>query len=391
MMGPHDINLRHLAAHAAIVASGSVSDAARRVHLSQPAVTQGLAKLERQFALPLFVRRPDGMAPTEAGRLLALRAEAMIRLIGARLPTSAQIRAFLALAREGSYPAAAAATGLSATSIHRAVADLGVAMGTPVVERHGRSLLLTHRGRDAARRFALVVSEIESALVELAGVAGRETGRIAIGAMPLSRSRLLPDTIAAFHRLYPDIGISVTEGSYAELVAPLRDGRIAMMLGALRDDPVPDLAQHALFRDAPVVVGRVGHPLSGIAGLSGDALVASPWIVPAEGTPLRALWCRMFEGLDTKPPQVAIECGSVITIRHLLAGSDYLTLLSPDQVAVEIAAGMLAVIGPAPGKLDRIIGVTTRIDWRPTPLEARFLATVSDVASGFDTNMVRKD
>ena len=49
-----DVNLRHLRAFLAIMESGSVTAAAREVHLTQPAVTQGIAKLELRFGVPLF-------------------------------------------------------------------------------------------------------------------------------------------------------------------------------------------------------------------------------------------------------------------------------------------------------------------------------------------------
>ena len=44
-MNPDQFNIRHLAAMAAVVELGSVSLAARAVNLTQPAVTQGIAKL----------------------------------------------------------------------------------------------------------------------------------------------------------------------------------------------------------------------------------------------------------------------------------------------------------------------------------------------------------
>jgi hypothetical protein len=52
-MSPFDLNIRHLAAHVAIATTGPLSEAARRIHLSQPAVTQAMAKLERQLGTPL--------------------------------------------------------------------------------------------------------------------------------------------------------------------------------------------------------------------------------------------------------------------------------------------------------------------------------------------------
>jgi hypothetical protein len=65
-----------------------------------------------------------------------------------------------------------------------------------------------------------------------------------------------------------------------------------------------------------------------------------------------------------------------MTIRQLLVGGDYLTLLSYDQLALELEAGLLADIGPAPGAISRTIGLTTRADWRATRLQRQFMAAV---------------
>lgn len=375
------LNIRHLAAFAAVVESGSVSAAARIVNLTQPAITQAVAKLEHQLGLRLFDRRPGGMAPTDAARLLAVRAEAALRLIGSRRVTAAQIRAFVALARAGSYSGAAANIGIAEASLHRAVGDLSLVLGR-LVERRGRGVALTRRGVATARNLRLALAELRSALAELADLEGREVGRIAVGAMPLSRARLLPEAVTAFHVRYPQVDIAIAEGSHVELLGPLRDGEIDLMIGALRDpSPGNDLVQSPLFADHPVIVARAGHPLAAAGGAVDPAAMARfPWIVPSEGTPLRILWRRMFDALGLPAPHVPIECGSVITIRQLLIGSDFLTLLSPDQVAVELEAGWLARIGEAPGAVSRTIGVTTRAGWRPTRLQSRFVEMVGDAA-----------
>jgi LysR family transcriptional regulator of gallate degradation len=373
-MDPIALNIRHLGAVAAIVKGGSISKAARAVNLTQPAITQGIAKLERQLGLPLFERRPGGMLPTEAATLLAARAEAALRLIGNAHATAAQIRAFVALARGGSYAAAAAETGLAEASLHRAVADLSLVMGNRLVDRRGRGVALTRRGIVVARHFSLALTELRSGIAELAALQGREVDRIMIGAMPLSRARLLPNAVAAFHGAHPQVDIAIAEGSHVELVGPLRDGEIDMMVGALRDpSPGDDLRQMPLFADRPVIIARPDHPLVGRDPLGPADLTGFPWIVPGEGTPLRDLWRRMFAATGVDAPHVPIESGSVMTVRQLLIGSDFLTLLSPDQVAMELRAGWLVKIADAPGELSRMIGVTTRADWRPTPMQDRFL------------------
>lgn len=378
-MDPLALNSRHLRAMVAIVDSGRISSAARAVHLTQPAVTQGLAKLEAQIGLPLFDRRADGMVPTPAARILAPRAEAALRRIGSRHATSAQIRAFLALADTGSYAAAATVTGLSEASLHRAVGDLSISLGQCLVDRRGRGVALTGRGAVVARNFRLALAELRSGIAELAALHGREVGRIVIGAMPLSRARLLPQAIGLFHARHPQVDLTIVEGSHAELVGPLRDGEIDLLVGALRMEAPDGIAQRPLFDDRPIIIGRAGHPLAARGGtVDPRDLTTYPWIVPAPGTPLRTLWSAMFTAAGIEPPHVPIECGSVIMVRQILVGSDFLTLLSTDQVKVELEAGWLAAIGDAPGAIGRTIGISTRDDWRPTALQTCFI----DILSG---------
>ncbi|MCX4241683.1 LysR family transcriptional regulator [Paraliomyxa miuraensis] len=53
-----------------VVRSGSVSAAARELHVTQSAVSQSLAKLEAEVGAQLFVRRPRRLVPTPAGTRL---------------------------------------------------------------------------------------------------------------------------------------------------------------------------------------------------------------------------------------------------------------------------------------------------------------------------------
>jgi LysR family transcriptional regulator, regulator for genes of the gallate degradation pathway len=78
---------------------------------------------------------------------------------------------------------------------------------------------------------------------------------------------------------------------------------------------------------------------------------------------------------------VPIECGSVITIRQILRDSDFLTLLSPDQVALELKGGWLVKICDAPDTLIRTIGITTRAGWRPTVIQGAFLTIITAIAN----------
>jgi LysR family transcriptional regulator, low CO2-responsive transcriptional regulator len=63
----HRVTLRQLRALAAVVDAGTITRAAEALHVTAPAVTQQLQKLEAYAGMPLFERTPDGIRATEAG------------------------------------------------------------------------------------------------------------------------------------------------------------------------------------------------------------------------------------------------------------------------------------------------------------------------------------
>ncbi|MFK8015428.1 MAG: LysR substrate-binding domain-containing protein [Gammaproteobacteria bacterium] len=377
-MTEQKINLRHLQAFVKIYELGTLLKAARAIHITQPALTQGLARLEDLLEVRLFDRQHDGMHPSTAARVLYPRARNAQSLIRSRKLTFTHLRAFTALARAGSYADASAATGLARASLHRSVADLEGLLNVKLVQRRGRGVELTPVGSATSRRFRLALNELSAAADEIRSLDGRAVGRVRIGAMPLSRARVLPTAIVAFRKTHPDCRLAIAEGSHAELVEPLRDGEFDFLIGALRTPlPGPDLEQKPLFTDSPVIVARRDHPLARLKK-SPNVLALSrfEWCLPARGVPLREGCEKLFLEAGLEPPSVKIECGSVLLIRQVLMHSDCLTVLSPDQVAVELKSGWVTVIGAPPDALQRTIGLIYREDWRPTATQEAFVATL---------------
>jgi DNA-binding transcriptional LysR family regulator len=64
------MNLNHLAIFHAVAEAGSVTRAAERLCISQPAVSKQLRELERSLGMALFHRLSKGIQLTEAGQLL---------------------------------------------------------------------------------------------------------------------------------------------------------------------------------------------------------------------------------------------------------------------------------------------------------------------------------
>ena len=285
--------------------------------------------------------------------------------------TTAHVRGLINLAEAGSFMRAADSAGVSVPALHRAVRDLEQLSGTALVERRGRGVGLTRAGTTLAQGFNLAHAELTTALEE----SGGKGGRLAIGAMALSRSLLLPATLADLLRDHPAARVDVVEGSYLELVELLRSGRIDMLIGALRDHPGRELLQEPLFADRLTIIGRAEHPLAcREAGF--EELAAYPWIVARRASGLLDRWQQMFDRADKPRPDAPIQCGSVALIRGVLVRSDFLTLLSPDQVSAEIDSGSLVTIQSCVPDTMRTIGAITRRDWYPTALQEQFMAVL---------------
>jgi molybdate transport repressor ModE-like protein len=126
------LDLTRLRVLAAVARTGSVTAAARELHYAQPSVSHHLARLETEAGIPLLERAGRGVRLTEAGRMLAERAEEII----ARVAAAQRELDALAGLRAGRVRLAAFPSAL-ATVVPAAVAGLRAAhpgLGVTLVE-----------------------------------------------------------------------------------------------------------------------------------------------------------------------------------------------------------------------------------------------------------------
>lgn len=72
------MEIRELRAFVAVVEAGAMSKAARRLHVSQPALSQTITALERRLGVRLLVRTSTGVQVTDAGTTLLGEARAVL-------------------------------------------------------------------------------------------------------------------------------------------------------------------------------------------------------------------------------------------------------------------------------------------------------------------------
>ncbi|GLR66160.1 transcriptional regulator [Acidocella aquatica] len=402
-------NLRHLFATAAVAQRGSIGQAAHAIHLSQPAVTQAIAKLEATLGNPLFERASNGMAPTPAGRQFAARISRALDWLKTgerafspppalhRLATTVQLRALIAVVENRGFSTSARALGLAQQSIHRAIRDLEALCGQPLFLRTPHGLDPTHEARALARAAGLAFAEIRQGMDEVRESLGFMDGRLNIGCLPLARTHLLPTAATRLLAQFPDVRLRIIDGPYGELLHGLRHGELDLIIGALRAPaPAADIHQDAYFSEHLRIAVRAGHPILSAPTPSLENLAALEWIVPREGTPARAHFTNFFTAGGLAAPSRVIECSSLVAARGLLLQSNRAAILSLSQIRYELLSGQLAVLPqPIPGS-SRPIGLTFRDNWKPTRVQAAFIDCIAKIvdedleAGGNGTNRLEE-
>jgi len=370
-------SLRHLKLFESVARLRSVRKASEECHLSQPAVTQAIAKLEEQTGVTLLDRRASGTYANEFGTIFQRRTQrlfdqieralvalgvpnshAPIPLVASRI-TRSQIRSLTAIVENGSFAQAARALGVSQTSLQRAARDLERTLRMPLFIQTARAIKVAMR-------------EMEAALDELEAARGNFGGKIVIGAMLLTGSVVLASVLQEFMAAYPNANVHVWSGTAEDTMKYLRAGDLDVVIGLLREPPLEDLVGVALAETPFVVVGRKNHPLAKKRAVTLSDIGKYEWIVGTPGATRRARFDGLFP--EQRRPKARLATCSLPIIRLSLAQSDSLTLLTSYELLHEedaLTAIDFGPIEPVPS-----IGLAVRENWLPTQLQTNFLDLV---------------
>jgi len=362
----------------------SVRRASEECNLSQPAVTQALAKLEQQIGAVLLERRASGSYLNELGEIFHRRTtrlfeqfEQALTILGvpedtapviAKRISRSQARSLIAIVESGSFAQAAQSLELSQASLQRAARDLEGNLKKSIYYRTAAGVMVTPAGVEFGRRIKLATQEIEWGIQEIEAARGSVASQIAIGAMPFGGSMLLASVLDAFVQANPKVDVKIVNESASEMLKRLRDGEVDFVIGLVQETTADDLVNEALARTPYTVVARRGHKLARQGEIRLEDLLQYDWVVGTPGSSRRACFERMFEG--GPGPKTSIATSALPIVRHLLLRSDRLALMTSYEVMHEsdLTALPFGPAGPAPA-----IGVTMRAGWLPTALHQEFI------------------
>lgn len=383
-------NLRHMRVFLETARSGSVSVAAERCMLSQPAATQALRRLEADLGAPLLTRRARRFIPTECGAYFVPRAEAALDFLHAgarvalrghqgrrpfdRLVTAAQLRTLIAVANTGSFTLAAQDLGLSQPTVHRAARCLEDIAAVPFFAVTPAGVELTPAAQAFAVAAKLARTEIRQGIEEITRELGQERGTFNLGSLPLPRTSIVPRATHAMIASTVGVQIRVVDGRYPELLRSLREGDLDCLIGALRDPlPAEDVVQEPLFQDELAIVAHPRHPLAGRRGVTLDDTLVYPWVAPPKNTPTGTYLFETLRIQERPLTPVRVVSSSLVMLRGILAMGDYVSIISRHQISTEEQDGHIVALDIDLTGNRRWVGLTYRASWRPTGTQRQFL------------------
>lgn len=125
------------------------------------------------------------------------------------MDTLLNLRAFLAVARAGSFSAAARQTGVATSVIAKRIDQLEGATGTRLFQRTTRSMQLSEAGQNWIRRVQSLVADLDDVLAEVSRTDRELGGPLRVKAPTTMTILYLADMLAEFQRLHPKIVLDV--------------------------------------------------------------------------------------------------------------------------------------------------------------------------------------
>lgn len=251
------------------------------------------------------------------------------------------LAAFLAVATDRSFSAAARRLNRTQPAISQAVKRIEDELGERLFDRSSRDGTLTEAGRllqDYAQRLLGLASEAQTAVQELQQM---RRGRVIVGANEAAVHTLLPH-IEKFTALHPQVGVEVRRVPSRQIAGAVLDRSIDF--GILTFQPADRGVQTiALGGDDIVLLTAPTHPLAARRRVTLEEVGKQVVIAHNDPSPTRDRVLRAYERRRTSI-NIQISLPSLDGIKRAVEMGIGVALLPRRCALTEIARGHLAAV-----------------------------------------------
>jgi DNA-binding transcriptional LysR family regulator len=251
-----------------------------------------------------------------------------------------QLKAFLAIAEAKTFTAGARRVNVTQAAISMQIRQLEDEVGLPIFTRTPRRVILTEAGEYLLERARKILREHDSALAEIAEVAGAEYGRLRIGsASGTFAMHQLPLIMSGLRAKFPHAELTVSAGTSEKLVDKMMHGEIDTAFVSLPVDNL-NVTTESLFSDEIVAIAHPKHPLAKEKYISAATLAGEKLILGERGGNTRRMIDEFFNAANVRP-NITMELSRQEAINIMVENNLGVGMAGAKSVAREIRDGKL--------------------------------------------------
>ncbi|MCE8023199.1 LysR family transcriptional regulator [Billgrantia aerodenitrificans] len=198
------------------------------------------------------------------------------------------LRLFVAVCQEKNIARAAAREFITPSAVSRRIAEIESTVGLPMLIRHHRGISVTPAGEVVLRHAEDVLASLESLGAELSSFFSGIRGTVKISANLSSIVQFLPEDIASFKRMFPDVRVELEEQNTIEVIDMVARGEVDF--GICNDIPETDNFTKLNYRaDRLSVIMSRSHAQAGVAQTSFSSLLEDSFVALRGDSALTAL------------------------------------------------------------------------------------------------------
>ena len=272
---------------------------------------------------------------------------------------SRQLRAFTVLARTGSFTRTAQELHLSQSAISHSMKALESEIGCRLLDRVGKTVVLTQAGEQLLARAEKILDEMTAARLELSHLGKWGSSRLRIGASTTACQYVLPAVLREFKESFPRCAISIEPGDTPEAIESLRAHRIdlAVNLEPRREE---SLEFRPLFTDELLFVLSPIHPWARTGRVPRDDIARQHYILYGKTSYTFQMIAEYFRE-EKIVLHSLLDLGNMEAIKELVKLGLGISIIAPWTAKKELEAGSLVTLPLGRRKLKRRWGV---LHWR---------------------------
>jgi len=261
-----------------------------------------------------------------------------------------QLRAFICLARSGSFTQAGRELHLTQSAISHAIKALETDLSAKLFHRQGKSVHLTHAGRELLPHAETILQAMSQARASLGALDQTPRGRLTIGCTPAASQFILPTVFREFKESFPLYDIRVLPGETPQTIERLLNNEVDLAV-TLRPADVTRLECHGIFEDELEFLVSPLHPWATKVPKSREA--AEQTFIVSSRNSLNFTLIQEFFLKQGVRLQHFIELGSSEAIKELAKLGLGVAIAARWIARVEIEAGQLIAVPLPKAKLRR--------------------------------------